>query len=252
MEARAEREDSYPYRDLSNFTAWYRHLVQSAPRENAKLLDSLRAVLDDFSFLELERAGENTRELFAEFATGLRPSIKLGLNKLSDGQRCLIGLYTILHFVLSQGNTVILDEPDNFVSLREIQPWLNAVSDTIDECRGQVLLISHHPELLNQWAPSYGVRFVREGMGPVRVKKFQADPRSHFPHLRLSLVDGRRRMSKPSKAVILARGSAHPKIVLPLLSRLPQFKNPLYDIRGRIAPAGQGSGEQWVRERYRQ
>jgi predicted ATPase len=175
MEARAEREEPYPYRDLSNFAAWYRHLVQSEPRENAKLLDSLRAVLDDFSFLELERAGENTRELFAEFASGLGPSIKLGLSKLSDGQRCLIGLYTILHFVLSKGNTVILDEPDNFVSLREIQPWLNAVSDEVEKSKGQVLVISHHPELMNQWAPDFGVRFVRDGMGPVRVKEFSGE-----------------------------------------------------------------------------
>jgi len=172
MEPRAERDDPYPYRDLSNFVAWYRHLVQSAPRENAKLLDSLRAVLDDFSFLELERAGENTRELFAEFGHDGGAGIKLGLSKLSDGQRCLIGLYTILHFVLSKGNTIILDEPDNFLSLREIQPWLNAVADEVGESKGQILIISHHPEIMNQWAPDFGVQFVREGIGPVRVKEF--------------------------------------------------------------------------------
>ncbi len=168
----AEREESYPYYDLSNFPAWYRHLVQSSPRENAKLLESLRTVLDDFSFLKLEPVGENARELFAEFTQGGDSGIKLGFQKLSDGQRCLIGLYTILHFILSKGNTVILDEPDNFISLREIQPWLNAVSDAIDENRGQVLIISHHPELMNQWAPDFGVQFIRDGMGPVRVKKF--------------------------------------------------------------------------------
>jgi predicted ATPase len=172
MESRAEREDSYPYRDLSNFAAWYRHLVQSAPSENAKMLDSLRAVIDDFSFLKLEQVGENTRELFAEFAHGRGTSIKLGLNKLSDGQRCLISLYTILHFALIKGNTIILDEPENFISLREIQPWLNAVSDAIDQSKGQILIISHHPELMNQWAPDFGVRFIRDGMGPVRVKEF--------------------------------------------------------------------------------
>src|ERR1035438_8231016 len=47
-------------------------------------------------------------------------------NELSEGQRCLICLYAILHFVLAKGHTAILDEPDNFVSLREIQPWLMA------------------------------------------------------------------------------------------------------------------------------
>jgi len=176
MKAQAESDEGYyPHFDLSNFAAWYRHLWQAAPGDNESLWRSLRAVLDDFKFLELAPAGENVRLLSAEFMQAEGRSVKLGFGKLSDGQRCLIGLYAILHFVVSKGNTVILDEPDNFISLREIQPWLNAVSDDIDESRGQVLIISHHPELLNQWAPDYGVQFIREGMGPVRVKKFQVE-----------------------------------------------------------------------------
>jgi ATPase subunit of ABC transporter with duplicated ATPase domains len=173
MRANSESEDLNPYFDLSNFSAWYRHLVQSFPQENAKLLESLRTVFDDFSFLKLERMGEDSRELVAEFVHGNSPPTKLGFGKLSDGQRCLIGLYTILHFVLAQGNTVILDEPDNFISLRELQPWLLAASDMVDENRGQVMIISHHPEFMNQWAPDYGVRFKRDGMGPVQIKPFR-------------------------------------------------------------------------------
>jgi hypothetical protein len=99
---------------------------------------------------------------------------------LSDGQRCLICLYTILHFVLAKGSTVILDEPDNFVSLREIQPWLMRASDMVEEGHGQIILISHHPELINQWAPGCGVQFVRDPLGPVRVEEFRGEPNSHL------------------------------------------------------------------------
>jgi len=77
------------------------------------------------------------------------------------GER-LIGLYAILHFALANGDTVILEEPDNFISLREIQPWPMAVSDTVEEKGGQIPIISHHPELIDQWASPYGDRFVRE------------------------------------------------------------------------------------------
>jgi len=52
--------------------------------------------------------------------------------------------------------TVIFDEPDNFLSLREIQPWLMTFADTIEESGGRVLIISHHPEIINQWAPKSG------------------------------------------------------------------------------------------------
>jgi ATPase subunit of ABC transporter with duplicated ATPase domains len=97
---------------------------------------------------------------------------------LSDGQRCLIFLYAILHFVLARGNTVVIDEPENFISLAEIQPWLMAVMDSVEENRGQMIMISHHPELINQLAPSHGVTFVREGTGPVRAQEFRGDSQS--------------------------------------------------------------------------
>jgi predicted ATPase len=181
MGARSESESLYPNVDLSNIASWYRHLVQADPKQNAALLESLRASLDGFSFLQLEPAGENVRLLVAEFAQGGGKTSKFSFNELSDGQRCLICLYMILHFALAKGSTVILDEPDNFVSLREIQPWLMAVADTVEEGQGQILLISHHPEVLNQWAPRNGVQFVREGIGPVRVEEFRGDPDNVLP-----------------------------------------------------------------------
>jgi predicted ATPase len=177
MPARAEGESLFPNVDLSNIAAWYRHLVQADPKQNAAMLESLRASVGGFSFLQLEHFGENVRLLAAEFAQSAGgQTSKFYFNELSDGQRCLICLYTILHFVLAKGSTVILDEPDNFVSLREIQPWLMAATDAVEEGQGQVLLISHHPEAINQWAPGSGVQFVRDGAGPVRVQEFRGDP----------------------------------------------------------------------------
>ena len=47
---------------------------------------------------------------------------------LSDGQRQLIVLYTVLQSLKQNIFSVLLiDEPDNFVSLREIQPWLKSL-----------------------------------------------------------------------------------------------------------------------------
>jgi ATPase subunit of ABC transporter with duplicated ATPase domains len=175
---RAEKEDLYPNVDLSNIGPWYRHLVQAYPKQNATLLDSLRASLDGFSFLQLETVGENVRLLVAEFVGSDGRGVKFGFNELSEGQRCLVCLYAILHFLLANGSTVILDEPDNFVSLREIQPWLMAVSDVAEGGLGQILLISHHPEIINQWAPKNGVQFIREGTGPVRIEEFPGSAES--------------------------------------------------------------------------
>jgi predicted ATPase len=172
---RAESEDLYPRADLSNVASWYRHLVQAYPKENAAFLQSLRAVLDGFTFMELTPAQENVRLLLCEFGSnnGTIQSTKFGFGELSDGQRSLICLYMILHFVLSRGCTIIFDEPDNFVSLRELQPWLNHVSELLENNNAQIFVISHHPEFLNQWAPNHGTRFVRLAAGPVRVEEFR-------------------------------------------------------------------------------
>ena len=175
MKHQAEGEDYWPSPDLANFAAWYRHLVQAYPRENAAFLEDLRGSMSGFDVLWLKETGEDVRLLFAKFVQDGR-SVDFRFAELSDGQRCLICLYAVTHFLVAKGGTVIIDEADNFISLREIEPWLMKIEDVADDHDGQVILISHHPEILDQWANPYGVEFVREGAGPVHVKKFQGDP----------------------------------------------------------------------------
>ncbi len=173
ISGRADSEDLFPKLQLDNLASWYRHLIQSDQRQNFELLKSLRSVMDDFKFLELQPVGENVRVMIAEFGVD-GAYTKYLLNELSEGQRCLLCLYTILHFLIEKGATVFIDEPDNFISLREIQPWLMAASDAVDEASSQLILISHHPEILDQWAPSFGMRFFREKGGITRAKSFVA------------------------------------------------------------------------------
>jgi ATPase subunit of ABC transporter with duplicated ATPase domains len=56
------------------------------------------------------------------------------------------------------------------IALREIQSWLLAAEAAVDDHNGQLVLISHHPEILNQWASTHGLRFFRESNGQVRIK----------------------------------------------------------------------------------
>jgi predicted ATPase len=163
--------------DLSNFAGWYSHVAQANPAGKAGLYSELRELLDDFHSLKFECVGESSQNLVVEFLRG-DITVEIGWDELSEGQRCLIGLYAVLHFVVAKGGTVIIDEPENFISLREIQPWLMAADDMVDDHNGQVLLISHHPGLIDQWAPSYGVQFIRDGLEPVRVERFRGQPES--------------------------------------------------------------------------
>lgn len=97
------------------------------------------------------------------------------ISELSEGQRCLLSLYMILHFRIERGDTVFIDEPDNFIALREIQPWLLAAEEAVDNHHGQLIIVSHHPETLNQWTRLKALRCFREQNGQVRTVKFLPD-----------------------------------------------------------------------------
>ncbi len=168
MEEKADTEDLLPDYNLENLAPWYRHLLLVDPEGNGRFLSALKEALSSFQALRFSTEDDGVRKLRADFLVqGKKKIPPLSLSELSEGQRMLIGLYMVLNFVIAKGHTVILDEPDNFVSLREIQPWLLAAEDAVQESKGQLILISHHPEILNQWAHDYGVLFVREQNGQV-------------------------------------------------------------------------------------
>lgn len=176
MDERADSEDRLPEYDLSNLAPWYRHLLQEEPESNGRFLNSLKDALSSFQSLRFSTEDDGVRKLRARFATQQEGGTTFSISELSEGQRMIVGLYMILHFVITTGQTVILDEPDNFISLREIQPWILAAEKAVEDSGGQLILISHHPETLNQWAHEYGLRFFREENGHVRTERFKDDP----------------------------------------------------------------------------
>lgn len=185
----ASTEERFPTSDLSNFAAWFRHLHQSDGARSGRYMHALGTVIDGLDTIILEQVGQNARVLQARFRPVPDESTRLldavppvfSFSELSDGQRALAALYALLHFVLDTGGTLCIDEPDNFISIEEIQPWLHEALDRVDDRGGQLILISHHPELLDNLAVDCGIQFSREGCGPVRVKPFAGIPDSTLP-----------------------------------------------------------------------
>ncbi len=171
MSSLAQLDDKpHPQSDLSDIASLYLQLAGSDVEAIIKLRDSLKEVLSGFAALQFPGQQGGAAELRGTFSSQGK-EMSLALNELSEGQRCLIALYMILHFLIAkQGNTIFIDEPDNFISLREIQPWLLAAEDAVQENKGQLILISHHPEILNYWAREFGLLFLREQNGQVRTK----------------------------------------------------------------------------------
>lgn len=173
MTAQTDHEDVQLLPSATNFASWYRHLIQDAPALIEEIRQSLSNVWTEFRGLRLETAGTKTKVLkivLQESGT----KYELDLQQVSDGQRALIVLYTVLHFVRSSSSPLVgVDEPDNFVALQEIQPWIVSLCQAVEDHGAQALLISHHPEVINYLAPQDAIVFCREDGGPTRVKKFQ-------------------------------------------------------------------------------
>ena len=177
---RSEREEYTPNLTMSNFAAWFRHVYQEEPTQAFELFQDLSNIIDGFKSLPQTKEGPRVRMLKVEMLMkGLGASESktesFEIDEMSDGQRALIALYALLHFTVGKDTTLFIDEPDNYVALPEIQPWLFALQDRVDSTGLQALLISHHPELINDLAASNGVQFVRSQNGPVRTKPFSAD-----------------------------------------------------------------------------
>ena len=168
---------------MENFVEWYWSIAQENMSSVVRLFKELHDVLPGFDSLSMVKSGENARALKAEFHSRSNDKRlnRYGFGQLSDGQRALTALYSLLHLVEGHRRSLFIDEPDNYLSLREVQPWLAQVVDACGETLEQAVVISHHPVTIDYLAGSKARWFSRDGEGPVRVgnePKFPADGRS--------------------------------------------------------------------------
>lgn len=164
-------EGGFLAKDLSNFASWLEamQVVRTTSTFSRNLKRSLRIVLEGFRDYDFEPQGRGSHLLQFSFASPRRGRVSFAFNELSEGQRALVVLYALLHAVSGEVSTLCIDEPENFLSPREIQPWLNRLMDET-EAGGQALLISHNPGLIDFLAPTEGLLIEREGGGPARVR----------------------------------------------------------------------------------
>ena len=78
-------------------------------------------------------------------------------------------VHVILLGIGRRASVLCLDEPDNFVSIREIQPFLIELSDVGYETGVQVLLISHSAEVIDYIGPEGALLLERPEGSQTRV-----------------------------------------------------------------------------------
>ncbi len=175
IEKESKGESVRPDLYMGNLISWYRSLAQEQEWTDS-LRDSLRDVWPDFRSFKLENVGLNVKALQLRFegSNGDGGGV-IFLNQLSDGEKAIVGLYMV-RAALATGaaQTVLIDEPDNYVGLPELQPWVLSVRELLDE-QHQAILISHHPEILSNAGEDFGRYLWRDNhtsptrIGPLKV-----------------------------------------------------------------------------------
>jgi energy-coupling factor transporter ATP-binding protein EcfA2 len=161
--------------------SYFAYLNGERPDVRSELETRLREVMPGFLNFKLPRQGED-KLLLAVFenqkgqlglpASGAQGAQgpqgdqrqkppEFGLLELSEGQRVLIAIYAALYGMLGPQSLLCFDEPDNFVSLPEVQPWLQELRDSLEQRGGQAMVISHHPEVIDYLAVDSAWRFER-------------------------------------------------------------------------------------------
>jgi len=168
----SEKEEIHLTSRMENFVSWYRYISQDQGKV-AELINVLKDILDGFISFKFEQFSENYRALKLRFSTDKDRTkiIDYRFSELSDGQKVVIALYTILYCTESEDYTLCIDEPESFLALPEIQPWLIQLYDFCIDGKIQALLISHHPVLINYLLASpIGYWFERQSNAAARVK----------------------------------------------------------------------------------
>ena len=173
MAGESDREETQLSPRAENFVSWYRHISKN----NGKIFEItaiLREILDGFQdFKFVEEGGQHCLKLSFSGENG-KP-IDYRFDELSDGQRTLIALYTLIYYAQSEDYTLCIDEPESFIALQEIQPWLILLYDLCSDDELQALLISHHPEFIDYLAAYVGFWFDCQSHIPVQAKRIEEE-----------------------------------------------------------------------------
>lgn len=160
-----QNDDSCVTYSVDNISEVYFSTIQASPEKLPRLWNLLKEI--NPCFLRTYIKGDIGKSLCFEYEyNGAKTSYKI--SEISDGERMLFVLYFLVVMYLENGYSLLIDEPDNYISLEEILPLVQEIQDALEN-KGQCILISHHPNIIDYFAPSNGVLFERRSYGATEI-----------------------------------------------------------------------------------
>lgn len=159
---------SLPKIDCSDFADFLANIITGDAQVRTRVEMELRTgVLEDFLAFEAPPSGD-VQVVYCLFSREGGQVVRFRLDELSSGQIAAILLQTVTCFVEVHEGGLILDEPGNFLSVSEMQPFLKQLETLAMERGRQVILSTHHPVAIDFLAAGHGMWFERDPAGPTR------------------------------------------------------------------------------------
>lgn len=166
--------------DGSNLVSVLRGWSQNDPESFLGWRTAVKAMMPHLEDVKLRELSPGSRALVG---TKLRGGREIGLSLLnfSEGERCLLALHAIAGMTANT-RVIALDEPDNFLSLNEIQPIFRRFTiDRDDSAESQLFVVTHHPGAIDYLATYATWMFTKNEEGLTRVNRMVFDHSKDFP-----------------------------------------------------------------------
>jgi len=150
----SKKESSTIMREGENIIDWVRWLLASNPSLYPVIYDFLKIRMPDLELFRFENLGSNDRRLLFAFRGGGESKI-LDLAQLSDGEKIFFLAATII--AGQKNNPTILclwDEPDNFISLVEVNHFIMELRKVFENSphQPQLIITSHNERIVNNFS----------------------------------------------------------------------------------------------------
>ena len=166
MLSAVKNDDVMPENDFANIGSICANLFQTTPESFVNLGNVLKEINPGYVQAKIV-SGQYNKRLSIEYRFKDVKCI-FDFEELSDGEKALFAIYLLIYAYLKKGYTLLLDEPDNFVSLREIQAICMSIEEAVGEA-GQCLLISHNADVINYFTDQAGIWFDRNTSGESKI-----------------------------------------------------------------------------------
>lgn len=174
-------------KNAENLIDWARWLLSSNPSLYVHMHDFLKIRMPDLDLFKFENVGKDDRKLVFIFKEG-SDTISLGFEQLSDGEKLFFLAATLIATQKNNPTTLCLwDEPDNFISLIELDHFISESRKAFESFSGksQLIMTSHNERVINNFSNhNIFVMSRKSHLSPTRI-----EPLETFSYSSKNIVD---------------------------------------------------------------